>query len=241
MTETEATNGAVSEVAEAALTEHAEAALTEHAECEENNSDEKRDEESLARVEGSAASLELGEDSPVQSTEAFEEVELQSGLAELDGAFKRGDPEAIRACFTNLTRTFPTANVIWYSWAQHELLAGNFEQLERVFTRCLKSNLSVPLWRLYLSYVRNYQLSRIQDESEARQTMLKAYDFAVAHVGMDVASGPIWAEYIDFVQQNHHQLVRRREMCLLLTPVHLSFSFCHIISFFVATGTDGIV
>ena len=38
--------------------------------------------------------------------------------------------------------------------------------------------------------------------------MLKAYDFAVGHVGLDVAAGSIWAEYLDFTQSNYYKLVR---------------------------------
>lgn len=55
--------------------------------------------------------------------------------------------------------------------------------------------------------MRNHQLPNISDESEARQTMLKAYDFAVGHVGLDVTSGPIWTEYIEFTQSNYYKLV----------------------------------
>lgn len=148
--------------------------------------------------------------SPVQELEEepFVKVELQSGLEELNEALKRGELKEIRAAYTNLSRTFPTANLIWYSWAQYEYVNGNFDELEGLFTKCLKSNLSVPLWKLYLSYVRNHQLPNISDESEARQTMLKAYDFAVGHVGLDSASGPIWTEYIEFTQSNYYKLVK---------------------------------
>lgn len=97
--------------------------------------------------------------------------------------------------------------MIWYSWAQFEYLNRNFFELEEIFTRCLKTNLSIPLWKLYLAYVRNHQLPLLEDESEARQTMLKAYDFAVNHIGLDVASGPIWSEYIEFSQNNYYKLV----------------------------------
>lgn len=40
--------------------------------------------------------------------------------------------------------------------------------------------------------------------------MLKAYDFAVGHIGLDVASGPIWAEYIEFTQSNYYKLVKKQ-------------------------------
>ena len=98
--------------------------------------------------------------------------------------------------------------MIWYSWAQYEYVNGHYDELEKLFTKCLKTNLSVPLWKLYLSYVKNHQLSNILDESEARQTMLKAYDFTVGHVGLDVTSGPIWAEYLEFTQSNYYKLVQ---------------------------------
>jgi cleavage stimulation factor subunit 3 len=103
-----------------------------------------------------------------------------------------------------------------------EYINGNFDELEGLFTRCLKSNLSVPLWKLYLSYVRNHQLPKILDESEARQTMLKAYDFAVGHIGLDVRSGPIWKEYLEYAQSNYYKLVYLNYFCFitqLLTSV----------------------
>lgn len=41
--------------------------------------------------------------------------------------------------------------------------------------------------------------------------MLKAYDFAVGHIGLDVASGPIWTEYIEFTQSNYYKLVKKTQ------------------------------
>ena len=70
--------------------------------------------------------------------------------------------------------------------------------------------------------MRNHQLPQITEESEARQTMLKAYDFAVGHVGLDVASGPIWAEYLEFTQSNYYKLVK-----LLFICVNMDF-YCNV-------------
>ena len=84
---------------------------------------------------------------------------------------------------------------------------GNFKELEVLFGRCLKTVLSIPLWRLYLFYVRHYQLKNIADESEARQLMLKAFDFATLNVGLDAQSGPIWSEYIEYVHNSFTKLV----------------------------------
>ena len=74
---------------------------------------------------------------------------------------------------------------------------------------------------MYLSYVRNNQLKNIPEESEARQMMLKAYDFAVGHVGLDVASGPIWSEYLEFTQSNYYKLVKHKQKSLNLNLLFL--------------------
>lgn len=49
--------------------------------------------------------------SPVNEIEEepFVKIELQQGLRELNEAMKRGELKEIRSCYTNLTKTFPTA------------------------------------------------------------------------------------------------------------------------------------
>lgn len=49
--------------------------------------------------------------SPIQEIEeeSFAKVELYEGLRELNEAMKHGDSKEINSCFTNLTKTFPTA------------------------------------------------------------------------------------------------------------------------------------
>lgn len=49
--------------------------------------------------------------SPVQEVEeeSFVKVELNEGLKQLNEALKRDEIKEIRSCYTNLTKTFPTA------------------------------------------------------------------------------------------------------------------------------------
>ena len=49
--------------------------------------------------------------SPIQEVEEepFVKIELVQGLKELNEAMKRGELKEIRSCYTNLTKTFPTA------------------------------------------------------------------------------------------------------------------------------------
>lgn len=45
--------------------------------------------------------------------------------------------------------------------------------------------------------------------------MLKAYDFAVGHIGLDVRSGPIWKEYLEYSQSNYYKLVYLNYYCFI--------------------------
>ena len=58
---------------------------------------------------------------------------------------------------------------------------------------------------VYLSYIRNHRLN-ISDESETRQTYVKAYDFAVGHDGIRCGIWTIWSDYLDFTQSELLQI-----------------------------------
>jgi len=40
----------------------------------------------------------------------------------------------------------------------------------------------------------------VEELANARQTVIKAYELALNHVGFDVSSSLIWQEYVDFVK-----------------------------------------
>ena len=47
----------------------------------------------------------------------------------------------------------------------------------------------------------SHVIRRIKSGPEMRDTIRKAYEFALSHVGQDKDSADIWAEYIQFVKQ----------------------------------------
>lgn len=92
---------------------------------------------------------------------------------------------------------------LWTSFAEWKFLNGDYSGLESIFGESLKTIYSVKLWRLYLVYIRTARLLGKTDEAEivqGRQILFKAYESAVAHVGLDVESFPIWWEYLEFVK-----------------------------------------
>jgi hypothetical protein len=82
-----------------------------------------------------------------------------------------------------------------------ELKHSNFNEVENLFTRCLKTVLSVDLWKFYLNYIR--RINNTDDgklESDTRVVIEKAYDYVLNNVGIDKDSGPIWSDYIFFLK-----------------------------------------
>ncbi|CAK5277319.1 unnamed protein product [Mycena citricolor] len=65
---------------------------------------------------------------------------------------------------------------------------------EELLNRFLRPSPFVDLWRFYLNFVR-----RVNQNSTTRETVRKAYEFALTHIGQDRDSGSIWAEYIQFL------------------------------------------
>lgn len=96
----------------------------------------------------------------------------------------------------------------------------NYERVEKLFTRCLIKVLNIDLWKTYLNYVKetksmlpNYKydcrlpISRtwpflyiLRLQFHSREKMAQAYDFALDKMGMDIASYPIWNDYVTFLK-----------------------------------------
>jgi cleavage stimulation factor subunit 3 len=74
--------------------------------------------------------------------------------------------------------------------------------VEALFTRCLKTVLSVELWKFYLGYIRRINLGENGSAvtPEARVIIEKAYEYVLNNVGNDKDAGPIWADYIYFLK-----------------------------------------
>ena len=88
------------------------------------------------------------------------------------------------------------------AYVNHFTNPGQYQYAEELFKRFLLHSPAVDLWKVYVTYVR-----RMNARPEARETVKKAYEFAVSHVGHDRDAGEIWVEFIRFIQQG--------EVCIL--------------------------
>jgi len=109
-----------------------------------------------------------------------------------------GNLEMIANAYDRLLEVFPNTPSAQIAYLTHFLTPTNFPKAEALFSRFLRPSPSVELWTFYLIYVR--RVNPNPTEPAARQTIKKAYEFALNHVGHDKDSGEIWRDYIDFLK-----------------------------------------
>lgn len=99
--------------------------------------------------------------------------------------------------YEKLLATFPTAAKYWKQYVEAYMAANDNEAAKQIFSRCLLSCLHISLWRCYINFIR-----RVNDKrgSEGLEETKNAFDFMLNYVGNDVASGPVWMEYISFLK-----------------------------------------
>ncbi|KAL3843930.1 hypothetical protein ACJIZ3_001333 [Penstemon smallii] len=99
--------------------------------------------------------------------------------------------------YEQLLSTFPTSAKYWKQYVEAQMAVNNDEATRQIFSRCLLNCLQVPLWRCYIRFIR-----KINDKKgiEGQEETKKAFDFMLNYVGADIASGPVWMEYIAYLK-----------------------------------------
>lgn len=87
----------------------------------------------------------------------------------------------------------------WLNYINYELNRGEFQRVEALFQECFVVTESVALCRLYVSYVRRVN-DVITGGENARGIVIQAFEFAIGKVGIDVSSGDLWNDYLDFLK-----------------------------------------
>lgn len=80
-----------------------------------------------------------------------------------------------------------------------EAAENELNRVEAIFSRALMVSLHLDIWNYYLDYIRRtHPLST--GGSSARTVISQAYEFVLQHVGIDLESGSIWADYLIFLK-----------------------------------------
>ncbi|KNE89830.1 hypothetical protein PSTG_16729 [Puccinia striiformis f. sp. tritici PST-78] len=118
----------------------------------------------------------------------------------INDSVKKGDLEKTREVYESFLKYFPDAANQWISYADLELGHGHFPEVEQIFSRCLRSSVSVELWAFYLNYIRRVNPVEGDKAAASRAIIISAYDFSLNHIGIDRESGQIWLDYINIVK-----------------------------------------
>lgn len=149
-----------------------------------------------------------------EALEAAVEAEPRDGerwLALLAHVRKQNDVDEMRSVYERFFGYFPNASAQWIEYVEMELAHSNFEQVDAIFTRCLRSTLSVDLWKLYLAYTRRvnplppYTAEENSPREQTRRVLEGAYDFALKYIGWDRDSGGVWQDYIHLIRERETQ------------------------------------
>ncbi|RUP17503.1 hypothetical protein BC936DRAFT_139445 [Jimgerdemannia flammicorona] len=159
----------------------------------------------------------------------------------------KGDLDKIRDTYERFLKQFPTSSRHWLSYLELELKLANFTEVESLFTRCLKTVLSVDLWKFYLNYIRriNSGDNGAAPGPESRAIVEKAYEYVLNNVGLDKDAGAVWGDYLFFLKTG--EVSRRRvwvRVLLVVLWVHVGLSVARAMlsslasSLMVAVGGD---
>lgn len=101
-----------------------------------------------------------------------------------------------RPLFEEFLAKFPTAALHWRAYAELAM-AVNSPEVRTIFSRSLLNCPSLDLWTTYLNFIKRMNQSKgAEGMLETRQ----AYEYALDRIGLDVQSGGLWQEYINFLQ-----------------------------------------
>ncbi|GMH22960.1 hypothetical protein Nepgr_024803 [Nepenthes gracilis] len=129
--------------------------------------------------------------------------------------------------YEQLLTTYPTAAKFWKQYVEAQMAVNNDDATKQIFSRCLLNCLQVPLWRCYICFIR-----KVNDKkgAEGLEETRKAFEFMINYVGVDIASGPLWMDYITFLKSLPAQTsqeetqrmtaVRKAYQKAVVTPTH---------------------
>ncbi|EGV60354.1 mRNA 3'-end-processing protein rna14 [Yamadazyma tenuis] len=135
--------------------------------------------------------------------------------------------EQIRKTFDKYLSIFQYDGKQWCTYITYEMSRQDFLKVQELFSKCITVVDNVELFRLYVSYVRRVN-DVITGGEKARGIVIQAFEFAVNRVGIDLRSGDLWTDYLDFLkswtpsasweQQQKLDLIRKVYKKMLVIP-----------------------
>jgi len=141
----------------------------------------------------------------------YQDPRISAPWLDLIALVRQGENvDDVRDVYDRFFEYFPQASTQWMDYIDWELSHSNFEQVNAIFTRCLRNTMSVDLWKMYLAYTRRvnplppFTAEENSPRDQTRRVLEQAYEFSLKYIGWDRESSPIWQDYL--------QLLREREV-----------------------------
>ncbi|KAF2747568.1 Suf-domain-containing protein [Sporormia fimetaria CBS 119925] len=125
--------------------------------------------------------------------------DIEAWLTLVDELRKRHKIDEVRSLYDRFFKVFPTAAEQWNDFVNMELGLDELNRVERLFERSITTNPNVNLWSTYINYIRRIH-NMNEDAEKARPVITQVYEFVLENIGIDVASGRIWLDYIEFLK-----------------------------------------
>ncbi|KAI1421194.1 hypothetical protein F5Y12DRAFT_39188 [Xylaria sp. FL1777] len=131
--------------------------------------------------------------------------DIEAWFALIEEQKRRHKIEDTRHTYERFLELFPQAAEVWIAYVEMELSLDRFKPAEELFARTLFNIPHVPLWTVYLNYVR--RKNDLNDPTgQARQVVSHTYEFVLNNIGHDRDAGAIWQDYIAFIKNGPGQL-----------------------------------
>ncbi|KAJ9116457.1 hypothetical protein QFC22_004899 [Naganishia vaughanmartiniae] len=149
-----------------------------------------------------------------KGAEGYPQTQAQALLELFKVSRDEGEVEDARAWFNELSKENPTVTGPLLSLINLELAHGNFPQVVALYEKALRglggpvgATPGVEIWKSYLHYIRRQNpipppgSANAANADAIRETVKRAYEFALNETGNDLHSSDIWKEYIAFLQE----------------------------------------
>lgn len=106
--------------------------------------------------------------------------------------------EQVHDVFERFLARFPTALPQWIRYINNLLARGDNAHAEELFARSLTLCQLVALWLVYTAYIRRTH-DVFTGGEQSRKVVFDAFSVAADNVGLDIDSGELWQQYIEFI------------------------------------------
>ncbi|KAJ9611979.1 mRNA 3'-end-processing protein rna14 [Cladophialophora chaetospira] len=126
--------------------------------------------------------------------------DLDAYLELIDEFKNRNKQEDVRRVYEDYLKIFPFAADQWCAYVKFEEEHDRMRPMESLFNRSLLEVLDVPLWSLYINYIRRRNSMQTGDVARSYGIINDSFSFALKTIGMDKDSGALWQDYINFLK-----------------------------------------